>query len=327
VNVVVTGASAGVGRATAHAFARRGAGVALLARGEEGLQQAADEVVRLGGRAVVLPTDVADAEAVERAAEAAEAQLGPIDVWVNNAMATIFAPVSDIRPEEFKRATEVTYLGTVHGTMSALRLMRPRDRGVIVQVGSALAYRAIPLQSAYCGSKFAIRGFTDSLRTELLHDGSGIRLTMVQLPAVNTPQFNWARTRMPLHPMPVPPIFEPEVVAEAIHWAATHERRELVVGGSAVKAIRGTQLAPGFADHYLARNGYDSQQVQGDPVPPDRPDNLFDPVPGVAATHGRFDQQAKRRSVQLWVNTHRRALGAGIAGAAALAAAGYARLR
>jgi NAD(P)-dependent dehydrogenase (short-subunit alcohol dehydrogenase family) len=282
-------------------------------------------VVRLGGRAAVFPTDVANADEVDRAADAAEAALGPIDVWVNNAMATIFAPVTKITPEEFRRATEVTYLGTVHGTMTALRLMRPRDAGVIVQVGSALSYRAIPLQSAYCGAKFAIRGFTDSLRTELLHDRSGIRLTMVQLPGLNTTQFTWARTRMPRHPMPVPPIFAPEVAAEAIYWAATHERRELFVGASSVKAIRGTQLAPGIADRYLARTGFDSQQMQDVPVDPDRPDNLFEPVPDEAATHGRFDDQEKRRSPETWLSTHRRLIGAGIAGA--VAAVGLGRLR
>jgi NAD(P)-dependent dehydrogenase (short-subunit alcohol dehydrogenase family) len=255
-------------------------------------------VVRLGGRAAVFPTDVANADEVDRAADAAEAALGPIDVWVNNAMATIFAPVTKITPEEFRRATEVTYLGTVHGTMTALRLMRPRDAGVIVQVGSALSYRAIPLQSAYCGAKFAIRGFTDSLRTELLHDRSGIRLTMVQLPGLNTTQFTWARTRMP---------------------------RELFVGASSVKAIRGTQLAPGIADRYLARTGFDSQQMQDVPVDPDRPDNLFEPVPDEAATHGRFDDQEKRRSPETWLSTHRRLIGAGIAGA--VAAVGLGRLR
>jgi NAD(P)-dependent dehydrogenase (short-subunit alcohol dehydrogenase family) len=315
--VVVTGASAGVGRAIAHAFAKRGASIALLARGEKGLEDAAREVRSLGGTALAIPTDVADADAVEAAAQRAEAELGPIDVWVNDAMATVFAPAHEVSPDEFRRATEVTYLGAVWGTMAALRRMRPRDRGTIVQVGSALSYRAIPLQSAYCGAKFAMRGFTDSVRTELMHDGSNVWITMVQLPAVNTPQFNWGRTKMPKHPQPVPPIFQPEVPAEVVYYAAHHRRREITVGFSAIKAIRGGQLAPWFADWYLARTGYKSQQVQDMPI--DRAqwrDNLFEPVPDKAATHGIFDHQARGSSAQVWANTHRGWL------AAALAAAG-----
>jgi NAD(P)-dependent dehydrogenase (short-subunit alcohol dehydrogenase family) len=322
--VVVTGASGGVGRAVAHAFAKRGAAVALLARGEKGLDDARREVEALGGRALVLPTDVAHADQVEAAAEAVEAQLGPIDVWVNDAMATVFAPFVQLEPEEFKRATEVTYLGTVYGTMSALRRMTARDRGTVVQVGSALSYRAIPLQSAYCGAKFAIRGFTDSVRTELLHDGSNVWITMVQLPAVNTPQFNWCRTKLPDHPQPVPPIFQPEVPAEAVYWAAHHRRRELEVGGSAVKAIVGNKLAPRFADWYLARNGYSSQQIEGVPVN-GRPDNLFEPVENEAATHGMFDGSARDRSYQLWANTHRALLAGAVAGLGAMG--GWARWR
>ena len=312
----MTGASAGVGRAVAHAFARRGATVGLVARGEAGLEAAADEVRRLGGKALVLPTDVADHDQVDAAAQAVERRVGPIDVWVNDAMATVFAPLSETAPDEFRRATEVTYLGTVHGTMAALRRMVPRDRGVVVQVGSALAYRAIPLQSAYCGAKFAVRGFTDSTRTELLHERSRVWITMVQLPAVNTPQFSWCRTRLPDHPRPVPPIFDPDVPAEAVYWAATHRRRELVVGGSALKAILASVVAPGLADRYLARTGYDAQQVQGDPVDPGRADNLFEPVERIAATRGRFDRQASRSSAQLWAATHRAALLAAAGGAA-----------
>ena len=315
--VVVTGASAGVGRAAAHAFARRGAHVGLVARGVQGLEEARSEVESLGGRALVLPADVADHEQVQAAAERCEEELGPIDVWVNTAMATVFARFLDVTPDEYRRATEVTYLGAVHGTMVALERMVPRDEGVVVQVGSALSYRAIPLQSAYCGAKFAIRGFTDSVRTELMHDGSNVWITMVQMPALNTPQFNWCRTRLPEHPQPVPPIFQPEVAGEAIHWAAHHRRREVDVGGSAVKAIVGNKLAPRLADRYLARTGFDSQQVAGMPVN-GRRDNLFAPAPGEAATHGMFDDQAHDRSVQLWLTTHRplvaATLAAGLAG-------------
>ena len=312
--VVITGASSGVGRATVHAFAGRGARIGLIARGQAALEETAAEVRDLGGEALVLPTDVADAQRIEAAATAVEERFGPIDVWVNDAMATIFAPFTEVSAEEYRRATEVTYLGTVYGTMVALRRMKPRDSGTVVQVGSALAYRAIPLQSAYCGAKFAIRGFTDSVRTELMHDKSNVWITMVQLPALNTPQFNWCRTKLPDHPQPVAPIFEPEVAAEAIYWAARHRRREITVGGSAVKAIVGQKVAPSLADRYLARTGYESQQVSGAPVG-DRPDNLFEPVPGLAATHGIFERQAQAESSQLWATTHRRSLA--LAGAAA----------
>ncbi|HEX5191206.1 MAG TPA: SDR family oxidoreductase [Solirubrobacteraceae bacterium] len=318
--VVVTGSSAGVGRAVAHAFGKRGAQVALLARGESALQHVKDEVERLGGRALVVPTDVADHAAVEAAAERVESELGPIDVWVNDAMATVFSRVVDTEADEFRRATEVTYLGVVHGTMAALKRMTARDRGVIIQIGSALAYRAIPLQAAYCGSKFAIRGFTDALRVELRHDKSHVRITMVQLPGLNTPQFNWGRSKLPNHPQPVPPIYQPEIAAEAVYWAAHHRRRELWVGYSTVQAIVGGTIAPSFADRYLARTGFDGQQVSDRPVSADRPDNLFEPQPQLAATHGIFDGQAKTRSPEVWVATHRRMLGAAAAGGALVGA-------
>jgi short-subunit dehydrogenase len=319
--VAITGASAGVGRAIAHAFARRGAHVALLARDSDGLDAAASEVQQLGGRALTVPVDVADADAVEAAAATVEDALGPLDVWVNDAMATILAPLHATSAAEFARATQVTYLGTVYGTMAALSRMRPRNHGVIVQVGSALAYRAIPLQAAYCGAKFAIRGFTDSVRTELLHERSRIWITMVQLPAVNTPQFDWCLTRMPRHPQPVPPIFQPEVPAEAVYWAAHHRRRELWVGHSTVKAILAAYLAPSLADRYLAKTGYDSQQIPDAPVPADRPANLFEPVSRLAATHGGFDEQATQRSPQLWLTIHRATTTAAITVAAAAVAA------
>jgi NAD(P)-dependent dehydrogenase (short-subunit alcohol dehydrogenase family) len=325
--VVVTGASAGVGRAAAQAFGKRGDRVALVARSEEGLDAARREVEALGGRALAIPTDVANADQVEAAAERAERELGEIDVWVNDAMTTVFAPFSELRPDEYRRATEVSYLGYVWGTMSALRRMLPRGRGTIVQVGSALSYRAIPLQAAYCGAKFAIRGFTDSIRTELIHDKSNVHITMVQLPALNTPQFEWCETRLPNHPQPVPPIYQPEVAAEAIVWAAEHRRRELWVAGSAVKAILGNKIAPGLADRYLAKTGYSSQQTP-QPVARDRPSNLYEPVEGEHAAHGRFDDQARAGSPELWLSEHRSQLaGAAAAGLALIAAARTLRAR
>ncbi|MHB8718374.1 MAG: SDR family oxidoreductase [Candidatus Dormibacteria bacterium] len=323
--VVVTGSSGGVGRAVAHAFAKRGAHIGLLARGREGLEGCRIEVESLGGKALVLPTDVSQADQVEAAAEAVEREFGPIDVWVNDAMATIFAPFMETTADEFKRATEVTYLGAVYGTMAALKRMVPRDRGTVVQVGSALAYRAIPLQAAYCGAKFGIRGFTDSVRTELMHDRSKVWITMVQLPAVNTTQFNWCRSRLPNHPQPVPPIYQPEVPAEAVYYAAHHHRREVFCGGTAVMAILGNKLLPGIADHYLARTGFKSQQIASMPVSPGRPDNLFEPVPSEAATHGIFDDQAHASSYQVWATTHRSVVAGAMVGAAAVAA-GLARL-
>ena len=316
--VVVTGASAGVGRAVVAEFARQGAHIGLIARGRERLEAAKREVEEAGGKALVLPTDVADAQQVENAAERAERELGPIDIWVNDAMTTIFAPFVEITPEEFKRATEVTYLGQVYGTMAALKRMKPRDRGAIIQVGSALAYRSIPLQSPYCGAKHAIVGFTDSLRSELIHDRSKVHITVVHLPAMNTPQFNWCRTRLPRHPQPVPPIFQPEVAARAIVWAASHKRREVYVGGPTVEAIYGQEIAPSYADRYLAKNAYDGQQTD-EPVSPHRPNNLFEPVEGDYAAHGIFDSRAKDFSVQnvLNLSPYRNVLA--VAGAVALA--------
>lgn len=324
--VVITGASAGVGRATAHRFARDGARIALIARGSKGLEVAAEEVRRLGGEALPIPLDVSDADAVEAAAGRIEQELGPVDIWINDAMATIFAPVHEISPDEFRRATEVTYLGTVYGTMAALKRMRGRNRGTIVQVGSALAYRAIPLQSAYCGAKFAIRGFTDALRVELLHDRSDIHITMVQLSAFNTPQFQWGRTRLPRRPQPVPPIFQPEVAAKGIHWAAHHRRRELDVGFPAVKAILGNKLFPTLADRRLVKLGYAGQMGKR-PLPEHRPDNLYEAVPEDYGTHGRFDARSKAYSLQLWATTHRGLVAAGALAAAAVLWAGRRGMR
>ncbi len=302
--VVITGASAGVGRATARAFAKRGARIGLIARGKDGLEGARGDVENDGAEALAIPTDVARSEEVEAAAEEIERQFGPIDIWVNNAMTTVFSPFREITADEFKRATEVTYLGTVYGTMAAIKRMYPRNRGTIVQVGSALAYRSIPLQAPYCGAKHAIAGFTDSLRSELIHDRSEIHITMVQMPALNTPQFSWCKTKLPRHPQPVPPIFQPEVAAEAIVWAAHHRRREVFVGGPTVQAIEGNKVAPGMLDTYLAKTCYDGQQTD-EPVSPNRPNNLFEPVPGDHGAHGIFDDRAHTNSMQLWQTTHR----------------------
>ncbi len=309
--VVVTGSSAGIGRAIARKFGRHAARVGLVARGKDRLQAAKEEIEQHGGQAIVIPTDVADPDAVEAAAEQVETTFGPIDVWINNAMTTIFAPFHKISAEDFRRATEVTYLGYVWGTMAALRRMRPRNRGTIVQVSSALAYRSIPLQSPYCGAKHAIRGFTDSIRSELMHDGLDIHLTAVNLPAVNTPQFDWCKSTMPNRAQPVPPIFQPEVIAEAVYFAAHARRREFTVGWSALQAIWGNKFVPGVADWYLARTGYDDQQAD-EPTAADRPSNLYEPVAGAHGAHGRFDAQSRSLSIQSRLNMHRGLVAAGV---------------
>ncbi len=302
--VVITGGSAGIGRATALAFVRRGDRVAILARDPDRLEAACAELRATGGTVLGIPVDVADAAQVEQAAERVERELGPISVWVNNVSTTVFAPVLETTPEEFRRVTEVAYLGAVHGTQAALRRMLPRNRGCIVQTGSALAYRSIPLQSAYCGAKAAIRGFTDALRCELIHERSRVRVTMVQLSAFNTPQFDWARSRLPRRLQPVPPIFQPEIAADAIVWAATHGRREVWVGWPAVQAILSARLLPGLGDRLAARRAWDSQQMP-EPASAGRPDNLFAPVPGPFGAHGRFDRRARRRSGQWWWSKRR----------------------
>jgi NAD(P)-dependent dehydrogenase (short-subunit alcohol dehydrogenase family) len=314
--VVVTGASAGVGRAVVREFARHGWRVALVARGEDGLNAARAECEAMGTEAMVLPTDVADADAVEAAAARVEREWGEIDVWVNDAMATIFSPALQISPRDFQRATEVTYLGAVWGTMAALRRMKARDRGTIVQVGSALAYRSIPLQAPYCGAKAALRGFTDSIRCELDHDRSKVHITMVHLSAFNTPQFEWGRTTLRHRPRPMGKIFQPELAAQGVYYAATHRRRELWVGWPAVQAILGQRVIPGFLDRLLGRTAVQGQQTH-EQLPPGRKDNLYEPVADDHGAHGRFDRQATSISAQLWVDTHRGALAAAV-GAIAL---------
>jgi short-subunit dehydrogenase len=302
--VVVTGGSAGVGRATVEAFAQAGWDVGIIARGQRRLDATVATVERMGRRACAVSADVADADAVERAADTIEQALGPIDVWVNNAMATVFGPVSSLTADEFHRGTEVTYLGQVHGTMAALKRMRTRNRGTIVNVGSALSYRAIPLQSIYCGAKYAVRGFTDALRSELLHDGLAVHLTMVHLAAMNTPQFDWSLNKMRHRPQPVPPIFSPDVAARAILFAATHRRREIWVGFPTLKTILAGRLAPGLVDRYLASAGYRGQ-LTNEPASPSAPGNLFQSVAGNWGAEGRFVTQERHGSLQMVANRHR----------------------
>jgi NAD(P)-dependent dehydrogenase (short-subunit alcohol dehydrogenase family) len=327
--VVITGASAGVGRATARAFAERGAWIGLLARGREGLEAARREVEELGGRALAIPTDVADAEAVERAAEQVEEAFGAIDIWVNNAMVTVYSPFLDIEPDEYKRVTDVCYHGQVFGTRSALKRMKPRNRGTIVSVGSALAYRGIPLQSAYCGAKHAIVGMYDSLRSELIHEDSDVQIVEVHMPALNTPQFQWGRNKLGKKAQPVPPIFQPEMAADAVVYAATdgRTRREIYVAYPTVEAVMGGKFAAGVADWYLARSPYEDQ-TRDEPLGENPPDNLFDPVEGDFGAHGPFDAEAKDHSLQYWATKRKRWLAAGLGfGAAAVAGALMTRLR
>ncbi|MDQ3946444.1 MAG: SDR family oxidoreductase [Actinomycetota bacterium] len=323
--VVVTGGSAGVGRAVARAFGARGDAVGLLARGRDGLQAAAKEIEAAGGRALAVPTDVADPEAVEEAAARVESELGPIDVWVNNAMVSVFALFTDIAPDEFRRVTDVTYHGYVYGTRAALRRMVPRDAGVVVQVGSALAYRGIPAQSAYCGAKHAIEGFTEAIRCELLHGHSRVRIGMVQLPAVNTPQFDWVLSRLPRRAQPVPPIYQPELIARAVLHLADHPRRQMWLTERTILAIVGNRLVPGYLDRRLGREGVAAQQTD-EPADPGRPANLWDPVPGDHGAHGSFDDRSRSENPAVWASLHRRALTiAGLGSLGLGAAVGMAR--
>lgn len=327
--VVITGATAGVGRATARAFARRGAWVALIARDAERLEAARSEVDALGGKGLAVSADVADAAAVERAAGQIESKLGEIDIWVNAAMATVLAPLDEITAEEFARVTEVTYLGNVYGTLAALKYMLPRDRGVIVQVSSALAYHSIPLQAPYCGAKHAINGYTDSLRAELIHRGSRVHVTVVDMPGLNTPQFDWALNKMPHRPRPIAPVYQPEVAARAIVWAANHRRPRLYVGLSSLLMIWADKLAPGLLDRYMARTAISGQQT-GEAADPGRAGNLWQPVEGDRGARGRFSDEACDRSLELWASTHRgwlALLGTAVAAGAVCAVGGKHRKR
>lgn len=318
--VVITGATAGVGRATARAFAREGAKIGLLARGKAGLEGTRRDVEELGGQAIAISTDVADPDQVEAAAQQVEEAFGPIDVWVNNAMTSVFSPVKAMQPDEYRRVTEVCYLGYVHGTLSALKRMLPRDEGTIIQVGSALAYRGIPLQSAYCGAKHAIQGFTDSLRAELIHDGSNVHVAQVHLPAMNTPQFGWVKSRLPNKAQPVPPIYQPEIAADAIVWSAHNKRRELMVGGPTQITVNGNKVAPALGDWYLGHNGVKSQQLD-EPEDPNRDHNLWDPVPGDHGAHGSFDDRATSSSPITTASMHRGPIALAAAGLATVAGA------
>ena len=324
--VVVTGSSAGLGRAIAHGFAKRGASVGLIARNPEALNAAKRECEALGGRALVLPVDVSDAEAVDAAATRVEEEFGPINVWVNDAMVSVFSPVKEMEASDYKRVTDVLYLGFVHGTLSALKRMLPRNRGTIIQIGSALSYRSIPLQSAYCACKHAINGFTDSLRCELHHDNSNVKVTAVQMPAMNTTQFNWVKNRMPNDTQPVPPIFEPELAAEVVVEAgfAKNPRREYWVGLPTVEAIVAQKFFPGILDWYLGKTGYNSQQIPNEPKNPDAPNNLYHYVPGTHSARGNFADRSKRTSAEIFVTLHRNWFALGIA--VALTAAGGAIL-
>jgi NAD(P)-dependent dehydrogenase (short-subunit alcohol dehydrogenase family) len=320
--VVVTGGTAGIGRATVREFARHGCNVAILARGHDGLEATKREVEELGGRALAIPTDVADWKAVEAAADQVERELGPIDIWVNNAFAGIFSRFMDVTPEEYERVTQVTYLGQVNGTRAALKRMLPRDHGKIVLVGSALAYRGIPLQSAYCGAKHAIQGFIDSIRCELLHDKTNVTITMVQMPGVNTPQFDWIRAKLPGQPRPVGRVYQPEVAARAIYAAAHDRRKEMLVGLPTVEAVWGNKVASSLLDDYLAATGFKSQQ-RPEPVSPDRKDNLFEPVAGDHGARGSFSDEAVDSSAELWATEHKKELGLAALGAAAAAGVGF----
>jgi NAD(P)-dependent dehydrogenase (short-subunit alcohol dehydrogenase family) len=314
--VVVTGGTAGVGRATARAFAKRGARVAVIARGRMGLEATEREIEELGGRALAISADVSNAVQVEAAADRIESELGPIDVWINNAMTAVFARVWETSPKEFRRVMDVTFMGQVHGTMSALARMRPRDRGTILLVGSALAKRGIPLQASYCAAKHATQGFFESLRAELMAEGSRVRVTTVHMPALNTPQFRWVKSNLDRESQPVPPIFQPELAADALVYAATHPRRELYVGGSTVKAIWGNRLAPWYADRYLAKNGIEDQLT--DEAREREEHNLWEPVEGDRGSHGPFNARSKRRSVQWLLDKHRWQVGSAVAAVAGM---------
>ena len=305
--VVVTGSSAGLGRAIAHGFAKRGACLGLIARNPEALQAAKEECEALGGKALVLPVDVSDSEAVDAAASKVEEEFGPIDVWVNDAMVSVFSPVKEMEASDYKRVTDVLYLGFVHGTLAALKRMLPRDRGTIIQIGSALSYRSIPLQSAYCACKHAINGFTDSLRCELHHDNSNVKVTAVQMPAMNTTQFDWVKNRMPNDTQPVPPIYEPELAAEVVVAAglAKNPRREYWVGTPTVAAIVGQKFIPGLLDLYLGKTGYKSQQIPNEPKDPNAPNNLYDYVPGKHSARGKFADRSTMTSIEVAVVLHR----------------------